>query len=169
LKNWTSNQNQAVVKLNKRERTKTGRLLFSTNKALQVALIHRLGELGIRPSEAAEIASAFTMRGSGGGAFIERDDPQALDELKTRREPGKLFPSGLTLLVIRPGFQTNVVNLSGDPSIDQLLGSSLGATVLNLNEIDKNVRSSLAAAQDDGELEKPKVKNRRAPKELEAA
>src|SRR4051794_1603560 len=73
LKNWTSNQNQAVVKLSKRERSKTGRLLFSTNKAIQIALIHRLGELGIRPSEAAEIASAFTMRGSGGGAFIEGD------------------------------------------------------------------------------------------------
>ena len=67
----------------------------------------------------------------------------------------------------------NVMNLSGEPSIDQLLGSALGATITNLNEIAKTVRSALAAEQEVGEQEdeheKLRAKHPASKKLVEAA
>jgi hypothetical protein len=59
FKNWTLRDRQAVVPLSKLERAK-GRILLTTKTVIHLALMLRLTELGLKPSEAARIADVFT-------------------------------------------------------------------------------------------------------------
>jgi hypothetical protein len=59
FKNWTLRDRQAVVPLSKLERAK-GRILLTTKTVIHLALMLRLTELALKPSEAARIADVFT-------------------------------------------------------------------------------------------------------------
>jgi hypothetical protein len=133
FKNWTLRDRQAVVTLSKVERAK-GRIRLTTKTVIHLALMVRLAELGLKPSDAARIADVFTYVGSGG--------------LEVRRAPGALFPTGKTLLVIH-GSHTRVLNVEPEhASADKILGLCVGGIVLDVNAIDAEVRSKLAAHEE---------------------
>jgi hypothetical protein len=151
FKNWTLRDRQAVVPLSKLERAK-GRIRLTTKTVIHLALMVRLTELGLKPSEAARIADVFTHTGSGG--------------LEVRREPGTLFPNGKTLLIVRPGSHTRVLNVEPrHATADKILGLCLGGIALDVNAVDAEVRSKLAAKE---ETLKQKTKHARG-KQPEAA
>jgi hypothetical protein len=92
LKNWVSRKPQ-VIFLTKGERDAVeagGGLLFSFQRALQIALTAKIVKTGMKPRDAAIVAGSFTDIGEGPLG----DTPG--------RNPCKLFNDGLTVLAWYP-------------------------------------------------------------------
>jgi hypothetical protein len=158
LKNWTIGK-FAAVSLSPQERPGGGVLLHSTNRVLQYAIMAQLAKFGIGPKLGAENALRFTGWGRG------------KSELGPPRMPGKLFKSGRTFLAVLPRdkekIRSEVVHIEDLTSLVAVLetlrerhGSIAGVILLNLNEIDSDVRSKLAA---------PAPARNTASRELESA
>jgi hypothetical protein len=105
LKNWVSRKPQVVLMTNE-EREQVGKghpLLFSFNRAMQVALTAKIAAMGPTPREAALIAAGFTDISDG-----------PLGNTPSR-DPGELFGAGLTVLAWYPGEPIGRV-MNVDPS-----------------------------------------------------
>jgi hypothetical protein len=139
LKNWISRKPSAVA-VGPDERRQVGKKTvyrLSLRRVLQLAIMGELVRLGHAPREAASHAARFTDGDSGpsGG----RDSHQ----------PGELFPRNFTLLLVYSATHADVVNARADDAWRVVMRPGPGTprqpaiTMLNLNDIDRRVRTTL--------------------------
>ena len=139
LKNWISRRPSAVV-LGAGERRQAGKRTIyrlSLRRVLQLAIMGELVRLGHAPREAASHAARFTDGGTG--SLAGRDSRQA----------GELFPRNFTLLLVSSATHADVVNARADDAWRVVMRPGPGMprqpaiTILNLNDIDRRVRTTL--------------------------
>jgi hypothetical protein len=138
LKNWASRKPSAVF-IADNERVSVGErtsFLFTLRRVLQLAITAELVGLGISPRNGALLA----------GFFTDIEEP----EIKPFRQVGELFPKHYTLLVVHSSTHADVVNAKADEMWRVVLKLGRGspmrptaAAIVNLNDIDRRVRSTL--------------------------
>jgi hypothetical protein len=101
LGNWLSRKPPAVLLAEEeRENVRRGtRLLLSFNRVLQLALMTELVDHGFTARNAAEITWRFSdlTKASEGSGWSSDETPEEI--AKRLRMPGKLYPTGLTVLL----------------------------------------------------------------------
>jgi hypothetical protein len=150
LKNWLSRE-PAVLLLHKSERVGTGastRFQFSFRRIMQIAIIAELVRLGFAPRHAGTLAASFTDIGEAYGGWSEEDIRQAQ---AAARAPGMLFKKGLTVLVANADtkeYFAELVNVTSSTSAFKLMTQfGKAAAIININEIDTQVRAALGASR----------------------
>lgn len=155
LKNWVSRKPQVVL-MTSEERERAGRgvpLLFSFQRVMQIAITAELVALGLQPRPAALAAAAFTDTDTGAddGGWVY-DAPSA-----PLRQPGQLFPVGITYLVVPnaaddDAINADVKNVMPDTTVyDLLRGERIGrpgavsAILLDVNAVHDRIRGVLGA------------------------
>ena len=99
---------------------------FSRNRVMQIAIAFRLWGTGITPREAVDAALTFSDEGGEG------------------RQPGRLFPTGRTVLVIRGSDMAAVVNVPDGETIEDLVSTGDDALVsVDLNRLVESVVPNL--------------------------
>jgi hypothetical protein len=138
LKNWISRRPSAVV-LGAEERRQVGKRAvyrLSLRRILQLAIMGELVRLGHAPREAAAHAARFT--GGPSEPPGGRDGHQA-----------ELFARNFTLLLVYSAAHADVVNARADDAWRVVMRPGPGmprqpaVTILNLNDIDRRVRTTL--------------------------
>ena len=139
LKNWISRKPSAVT-IGEDERVTAGKKTtyrFSLRRVLQIAITAELVRLGYGPRDASLHAAGFT-----------GPEPEPLPG-RTAHPMGELFRKNFTLLLIYPGGHSEVVNVKADDAWRIVMRAGLGvgrqpaATIVNLNDIDRHVRTTL--------------------------
>ena len=139
LKNWISRKPSAVM-IGENERVKAGNKTtyrFSLRRVLQLTITAELVRLGYGPGDASLHAARFT-----------DPEPGSLPG-RTAHQIGELYRKNFTLLLIYPGGHSDVVNVKADDAWRIVMRAGLAAgrqpaaTIVNLNDIDRHVRTTL--------------------------
>lgn len=126
-----------------------GHYVFSFADALRLALQAELVRVGLPPKPARVFAVKFCDTGfADGDMATRRGEPDVC-----RREVGRLFPNGETLLVITPGQKgARVVNIVDGSSLRDAINGRReqvsGALILFVNEIWDSVEMALGLPPD---------------------
>jgi hypothetical protein len=141
LKNWISRKPTAVM-IGNEERIEVGdrtSFRFTLRRVLQLAITSELVRLGYGPRDASLHAAHFT-------------DIETTTEIPGRpnHRMGELFSKHYTLLIVYSTNYAEVVNVKADDMWRLVLRSGIGApqrltaaTIVNLNEIDRRVRTTV--------------------------
>lgn len=135
LKNWVSRKPQVVL-MTSEERERVGKgvpFLFSFQRVMQVALVAELVALGLEPRPSAMAAAGFTDVGDAG------------------RDPGHLFPEGLTYLFAHkdnpdslPGTCINIKPQTSFVEVRHRLYGAVSFVAADVNAVHARVCAALA-------------------------
>ncbi len=106
IRSWHA---RGLLVMSQHDRESSGRgvaALFSGHTALQVVIMGALTRLGVPVEKASKAGAAFAHTGESPAKYVS----DACDPSR-EREPGGLFPSGETVLLVGPGDRYTILNV----------------------------------------------------------